>query len=89
MAKAIAGEVVVADLDHQLRLERTPFARSFGRPAARPARRLAGEPRRRDQALEPFGQCFPGLRLDARREADMVQQMGLVVEAEQQRADEL
>jgi len=49
VAKALAGEMVVADLDNKLGLERLPFAGAFGGPAARPARRVAGEAGRRDR----------------------------------------
>src|SRR5438067_867018 len=80
--------MVVADLDYELRLERAPRARALRRPAARATRCLAGEAGRCDQALEPFGQCFARSGLDARREADVLQQMVVVIEAEQQRADE-
>ena len=41
--EALAAEVVVADLDHQLGLERLPLA-ELGRPAARAARRLPVKP---------------------------------------------
>ena len=44
MAEAPAGEVVVADLDHELRLQRLPFAGTLrstsgsGRPARSPVK---------------------------------------------------
>ena len=52
MAETVAGDVVVADLDHELRLQRLPFAGALGAPAARAARRVAGEAGRRAQRLE-------------------------------------
>src|SRR6201995_1826617 len=89
MAKALAAEMVVADLDHELRLERTPLCRPLGRPAARAARRVAGEAGLCNQRLEAVGQCGLVVALDRGGEADMVQQSLVIVEAEQQRADHL
>ena len=64
VAEAVAGEMVVADLDDELRLERLPFGRALGRPAARAARRVAGEAGRRDQLFQLRGQrrLFLGAR---------------------------
>ena len=56
VAEAVAGDMIVAHLDHELRLHRLPFAAALGAPAARSARRFAGEARRRDQSFEHFGQ---------------------------------
>src|SRR6185369_10532344 len=50
--KALAAEMIVANLDHEFWLQRTPFCRTLGRPPARPARRIAGEAGRRDQRFE-------------------------------------
>src|SRR5687768_5392388 len=77
----LAAEMVVADLDHESGLERLPFPRAFGGPAARSTRRVAGETRRRDQLYELFRQRLLLRRLDGRREADMVQQAFIVIEA--------
>src|ERR1700722_906470 len=88
MPETLAGKVVVAHLDHKLRLERLPFARALGRPAARTARRVAGETRRRDQSFQLLGQRRLVLALDARTEADVMQQALPVVQPEQQRADQ-
>ena len=52
VAEAAAGDLVVEHLDDELGLERLPFGRALGRPAARAARRVAGEARRLDQRLE-------------------------------------
>src|SRR5215471_4204869 len=56
MTEAIAGNVVVADLDNDFRFERLPFAGALSAPAARPARGLAGEAWRSDECLECLGQ---------------------------------
>src|SRR6185503_16596007 len=82
------AEMVVADLDHQSGFERLPLGRAFGRPAARPTRLVAGKAGRRDQFFEPFGQRFLFLGLERGGEADMIEQSRIVVEAEQQRADD-
>src|SRR6186997_395571 len=52
VAKPRAAEMIVADLDDQFRPQRTPLRRAFGRPAARAARRVAGETRLGDQRFE-------------------------------------
>src|SRR4029077_8863264 len=69
VTEAAAREMVVADLDHELRLERLPLAGALGRPAARTARRVAGESRRRDQNLQFFGERRLVLALDRGGEA--------------------
>src|SRR5690348_343516 len=79
--------MIVTNFDNELRPERLPFARALGRPAARAARRLAGETGRLDQALEFLGQRPSIVRLDVRREADVIEQALVVVKAEQERAD--
>src|SRR5262249_1482502 len=89
VAEAIAAEMVVTDLDHELGSERLPFGRAFRRPAAGTARRLPGESWRRDEALELLGQRLAFRGFDVRGEADVMQQTGLVVEAEQERADDV
>src|SRR5215216_4719941 len=43
VAEAFAAEMIVANLDHEFWLQRTPLRRSLRRPSARPARRVAGE----------------------------------------------
>src|SRR5215208_4852190 len=52
VAKSFAAEMIVANLDHEFWLQRTPLCRTLGRPSARPARRIAGEAGRRDQRFE-------------------------------------
>src|SRR5438477_11133143 len=51
MSKALAGEVIVADFNHEFWLKRHPFGGTLGHPAARTARRIAGEARRTHQRL--------------------------------------
>src|SRR5687767_4481529 len=41
--EAVAGDLVVADLDHQFGRQRDPFAGALGAPAAGAAGRVAGE----------------------------------------------
>src|ERR1700704_1464524 len=89
VAETVAREVVVADLDHELRLERHPFAGTFGRPAAPAARLVAGEAGLPDQLFELFGQRRLFARLDGGGEADMGEQGRPVIEPEQQRAHDL
>jgi ferritin-like metal-binding protein YciE len=88
MAKALAAEMIVADFDHELRPQRLPFARTFGRPAAGAARRIAGEAGRADQRHQLFGERRLILVLDRRGEADMMQQAAGIVESQQERADD-
>src|SRR6185295_5742681 len=87
VAKTFAAEMVVADLDHELGLERLPYRRAFGRPAARTTGRVAGEALRRRELLQPRGERGLVLRRNIGGEADVVEQAVVVVEAEQQRAD--
>src|SRR6476620_2368650 len=87
MAEAVAGDLVVAHLDHELRLQRLPLFGAFGAPAAWSSRRLAGKARRRDAGLELRGQRRAVLVGDGCGEADMIELAGIVVEPEQQRAN--
>src|SRR3954470_24338122 len=86
VTKAFTGEMIVGDLDHELRLQRTPLCRAFGRPAARAAWCVAGKAFLGDQRHELRGQRRLLVFLDCRGEADMVQQPLVVIAAEQQRA---
>src|SRR3954468_23736540 len=56
VAKPLAAEMVVADLDHELWLQRTPLRGARRRPAARPARRVAGKAGLCDQGFELMGE---------------------------------
>src|SRR5438105_3519648 len=88
MPKALAGEVIVADFDHEFRLERHPFGGTLRRPAARTARRIAGKARRTHQRLQLFGERRLVLTFDRRGEPDMIEPAVAVIETEQQRADQ-
>src|SRR5947207_9659276 len=57
MPKALAGEMIVTDLDHELRLERHPLAEPFCRPAAGAARCVAGKAGRPDQRFQFLGEA--------------------------------
>src|SRR5690242_18884721 len=88
VTKSPAGKVVVSHLHDQLRRERIPFPAPLRAPAARSARRSAGEPGGLDQSLEALGE----LRLLALRHVGgetHVVQHALVVQAKQQGAHEL
>src|SRR5437588_4629053 len=52
VAESFAAEMIVANLDHEPWLQRTPLCRTLGRPSARAARRIAGETGRCDQRFE-------------------------------------
>jgi hypothetical protein len=73
VAEAVAAEMVVADFDDELWLQRAPLRRTVGRPPARPARRIAGEAGLCDQRSS-FASAPAFLPLDRRGEADVVQQ---------------
>ena len=90
MTEAPAGEMIVADLDHELRLERLPFRRTLGRPAARSAGRVAGEAGRRDELFQLLRSALFSLPLLSDEvKPTWLSRPRVVVEAEQQRADRL
>src|SRR5690242_5090914 len=72
VTEAAAGDLVVADLGDQPGLERLPLGRARGRPAARPARRVAGEPWTADQFLQLCGQRRAVLGRDRGSKADVM-----------------
>src|SRR5262245_16151859 len=72
--KALAREIVIATLDHELRLQRLPFARALRRPAAGPSRRVAAKAGRGNQSFEFFGERRFFLPFDRRGKPDMVQE---------------
>src|ERR671925_2293939 len=80
--------MVVLDLDHERRFERLPLPRSLRAPAARPTGRLAGETGRADQLLETLRQfpLFGGF--DVGREGHIGEQTRIIVQAEEERADQ-
>src|SRR6478735_9133981 len=84
VAKPLAAEMIVRNLDDEFRLQWAPLRRAFGRPAAWAARRIAGKPGFCDQRLKLRRQRRLFLLLDRRAESDMVQQSLIVVESEQQ-----
>src|ERR1700722_7513900 len=81
--------MVVANLDHEPRLQWHPFARTLRRPAARSPRCVAAKAWRSNQGFELFGKSRLVLLLDRRGEADVVEQAAAIVEAKQQRADDV
>src|SRR3954469_24755270 len=89
MAKSLAAEVIVTDLNDQLWLERAPLCRALRRPAARTPPRLAAKARRCDQGFKLRRQRRLFLLLDRGGEANMVQRSVVIKQAEQQRADGL
>src|SRR5262249_31757551 len=86
VTEAVAGDLVIAHLGHELGLQWLPFARALSVPAARSSGRLAGEAGRRDQRLELFGQHRPLVIGDGRGETYMIELALPIVEAEQERA---
>jgi hypothetical protein len=85
VAEAVAGEMIVLDLDHQPRLQRFPFPGALRAPAAGSTRRIARESRRSDKLLETLGEGRLFLAGECGGEADVMKQAGLVIEAEQER----
>src|SRR5438874_2705377 len=71
VSEAPAGEMVVADFDHQHRLERLPFRRALRAPAAGPAGLVAGETGRGDERLDFLEQLLPFGRFETRTESDV------------------
>src|SRR6185503_7365483 len=52
VTEAASGHLIVADFDHEHRLQRLPLAGALRVPPAGTARRAAGEARRLDQGLQ-------------------------------------
>ena len=88
MAEAAAGDMVIADLDDQLRPQGLPFARAFGAPSAGTTWCIAGKTGRLDQPLELLGQPRAVEIVQRSGKADMVELARVIVETEQKRADE-
>src|SRR5690606_14627230 len=82
VAEAAAAEMVVGDLDHEAGLERQPMRRAARGPAARAARLVPGKAGRRNERFEPARERHAVDARESGREPDMVQQSGIVVEAE-------
>src|SRR5690606_39412151 len=88
MPEAVARDMVVANLDHQLMAERLPLPGSVGAPSARPARRLSGEAWRPGHRFQSLRQCWPLVVRNSGCVADMVEEPVIIEEAEKKRADE-
>src|SRR5947207_10154830 len=85
VAKAAASEVIELNLSDELGIERLPFGRTLGAPAARTSGSISGEARRLHHLLELFGQVATLFAVDRRCEADMIEQSFIVIQAQQQR----
>ena len=86
MAEAVAGDMIVADLDDELGLQWLPRIFLPLIPAAWAAGSGPSETGRGDQLFELFGQSWAVSRGDAGRKADMMQQALRVVETKEKRA---
>jgi hypothetical protein len=81
--------MVVADFHDELRLERLPGILFALIPPARTARRGAREAGRGDQFLKLLRECWTFSGSDGGRKADVMQQAVIIVETQQDRADNL
>src|SRR6185503_20105581 len=89
MAEAVAGDVVIAYLDHQFCAKRLPLGRTRCAPATRSPWRIAGEAGRGHKLFQTLGEGRLFSVGEGRGEADMVQKPILVVEPQQQRSHQL
>ena len=89
MTEAVAGDMIVADLDDESGLQWLPRIFLPVIPAAWAAGNGPCETGRGDQFFELFGQRWAVIRGDAGRKSDMMQQALCVVETEEKRADDL
>ncbi len=80
MAEAVAGDVVIAHLDHQFWAKRLPLGRPRCAPATRSPWRIAGEAGRRHELFQTLGEGRLFSVGEGGGEADMVQKSILVVE---------
>src|SRR5438552_5658315 len=87
VTKAAAREVIVTDLAHEPWRQRLPLRVASSAPATGTAGSAAGEARRLDERLQHGLERAALGHGEARAEADVVQQSGVVVEPEEQRAD--
>src|SRR5258708_21580322 len=88
MAEAAAGKVVVLDLAHQAGFKRNPLGVAVGRgPAARTAWSFDGKTFAAHERIEDALELFAFFVAEAGTEADVVEFVFVVVEAEQQRTD--
>ena len=86
MTELFSAEMIKTDLYDEHRLERLPFTRARGGPAAGPARRVAGETGRRDQAFQLSREFRLFRPLDGRGETEVIEAALVIVQPEQQRA---
>src|SRR5262249_22961677 len=86
MAKAVAGEMVIPNFNHEFGLQGLPLRRPTSGPSAWAARRVAGESGRCDELFELDRQRFLLVAGYRRGKADVMQKAVVVMEAEQQRA---
>src|SRR5690242_19219003 len=80
--------MVVAHFDGELGAQRLPLPGALSAPAARATGGAAGEAGRCYELFEAAGQVGLVARRQGCGETDMVQEAGIVVEAEEQGADE-
>jgi hypothetical protein len=83
MPEAVAVHVIVAHLHHEIGLEGLPRGGPLGAPTARGAWGISREPWCRDKLLQARSQCGLVLGGYGGREADVMQETRIVVEAEQ------
>ena len=79
VTKAAPGEMIILNLNHQLRCQRLPFGRSLGAPTAWSTGFVSGESRRLNQRLKLCCQFFLLRFVEARGEATVVQESLLIV----------
>ena len=89
MAESLPSDLIEADLDDQFGPQRLPFPRTVGGPTARSARRASGETRRLDHRLQPWRQFGAFRPAETGGEADVIKAPRVVVQPEQQRADQM
>src|SRR3954447_10089043 len=77
--ESAAGEMIIGDFDHNLRIDRLPFAGSFRAPAARPAGSIPSESRFLPERLELFREGRAFGRLKSGRKPDVMEQAIIVV----------
>src|SRR5204863_4336653 len=87
VTETASREVVVAHFADERRGQSLPFARTLGAPAARPAWSTSGKTAAPLQRLHDLLQTRALRRGETRRETDMIQLAGRVVETEQERSD--
>src|SRR5215210_2459859 len=88
MSKSPTAEMIVLHFCYQFRGEGFPLSAALRAPPARPARPVTRKARLLDELLELLRKRRLFFRFDVRREADMVQQTFVVVQAEQERTDQ-